>query len=114
VTEKTKSNGFEPTPPLLSNEDRIKARAKAVQNRRARASLSADLAKGELSVPDVLIRAKSDDAIARMKVRDVFESLAGVGPNRATLLMEKFKISESRRVGGLGPQQRVALIKHFS
>ncbi len=101
-------------PPQLSEEDRIKARAKAVQSRKTRAALSAALEAGTVSVPEVLIRARSDQAVARMKVRDVFESLAGVGPNRATLLMERFKISESRRVGGLGPQQRVALIKHFS
>lgn len=92
----------------------MQARAKAVHSRRARAALSAELEAGRVSVPEVLIKAKSDQAIARMKVRDVFESLAGVGPNRATILMERFKISESRRVGGLGAQQRVALIRHFS
>jgi ribosomal protein S13 len=49
-----------------------------------------------------------------MKVRDVFESLPGVGPQRANQLMAKFKIAEAKRIGGLGARQRVEVIRHFS
>jgi hypothetical protein len=101
-------------PPHLSAQDRVNARAKAVAARRVRARISSQLAAGQLTVPAVMIQARHDEAIARMKVRDVFESLAGVGPQKATQLMAKFKISEAKRIGGLGPRQRVEVIKHFS
>ena len=101
-------------PPQLSAEDRVNARAKAVAARRTRARIGSELAAGQITVPGVMIQARHDEAIARMKVRDVFESLPGVGPQKATQLMAKFKIAEAKRIGGLGPRQRVEVIKHFS
>jgi hypothetical protein len=101
-------------PPQLSQQDRINARAKAVAARRVRAHISAELSAGRLTVPAVMIQARHDDAVARMKVRDVFESLPGVGPQRANQLMAKFKIAEAKRIGGLGARQRVEVIRHFS
>jgi ribosomal protein S13 len=48
-----------------------------------------------------------------MKVVTLLESLPGVGKVRARRLMEEIGISESRRVRGLGGQQREALLKTF-
>jgi ribosomal protein S13 len=51
--------------------------------------------------------------VGKMKVVAVLESLPGVGKVRARRLMEELKISDSRRVRGLGAQQREALKKQF-
>jgi ribosomal protein S13 len=48
-----------------------------------------------------------------MKVTALLESLPGVGKVRAGQVMEKLGISETRRVGGLGPKQRKNLVEEF-
>ena len=49
-----------------------------------------------------------------MKVLAVLESLPGVGKVKARRTMEKIGISETRRVRGLGAQQRKELLAEFS
>jgi ribosomal protein S13 len=49
-----------------------------------------------------------------MRVSSVLESLPGVGKVRARKLMERFDISTSRRVRGLGAKQKEALLAEFS
>jgi len=49
-----------------------------------------------------------------MKVLAVLESLPGVGKVKARRTMEKIGISETRRVRGLGVQQRKELLAEFS
>ena len=44
-----------------------------------------------------------------MKVIELLEAIPGVGPARAALIMEKRKISLSRRIAGLGPHQLKSL-----
>jgi ribosomal protein S13 len=48
-----------------------------------------------------------------MKVLTVLESLPGLGKVKARRLMEELSISESRRIRGLGSQQRETLLKRF-
>jgi len=48
-----------------------------------------------------------------MKVLAVLESLPGVGKVKARRTMEEIGISETRRVRGLGTQQRQALLDTF-
>jgi ribosomal protein S13 len=52
-------------------------------------------------------------SLSKMKVSAVLEALPGIGKVRATQMMEKFKIAESRRVRGLGDNQRRALLQEF-
>jgi ribosomal protein S13 len=66
-----------------------------------------------MSLQEVLDAAESDDVIGKMKVSAVLEALPGIGKVRATQMMEKFKIAESRRVRGLGDNQRRALLQEF-
>ena len=47
-----------------------------------------------------------DDMLAKLKVVSVLESMPGVGKVQARRLMEELDISESRRLRGLGPNQR--------
>ncbi|SBW26434.1 hypothetical protein FDG2_4925 [Candidatus Protofrankia californiensis] len=49
-----------------------------------------------------------------MKVAAVLESLPGVGRVRATRIMERLAISDSRRLRGLGAKQRAALVQEFA
>lgn len=102
-----------PLPPELSPEDRAKALAKAAEARRARAELKEKLKMGSLTLAELLEQADGSDLIGKMKVLAVLESLPGVGKVRARRTMEEIGISETRRVRGLGDQQRRALLEAF-
>jgi hypothetical protein len=103
-----------PLPPQLSAEARQQALAKAAEARRARAELKEKLKTGSLNLPELFERASKSDAVAKMKVVSVLESLPGVGKVKARRLMAQFEISDTRRVRGLGAKQREALLKEFA
>ena len=69
---------------------------------------------GSLSLPQLLDDAEKDDIVGKMKVLAVLESLPGVGKVKARRTMEKIGISETRRVRGLGVQQRKELLAEFA
>ncbi len=102
-----------PLPPELSPEARQAALAKAGAARRQRAELKERLKMGSVTLRELLTEADGDDVVGKMKVVAVLESLPGVGKVRARRLMDELKIAESRRVRGLGAQQREALLKQF-
>lgn len=97
------------TLPHLTPEERAAALDKAVDARRRRAELKESLKRGELSLADVLERAKSDEVVSRTPILTVLESMPGIGKVKAGRIMARVGISESRRVRGLGAKQRVAL-----
>ncbi len=101
-----------PLPPQLSPEDRQKALAKAAEARRRRAELKERLKMGSLTLPELLAQS-GDDIVGKMKVLAVLESLPGVGKVKARRTLEEIGISETRRVRGLGEQQRKALLEAF-
>lgn len=98
-----------PLPPTLSADQRQAALEKAAQARRARAELKERLKMGSLSLADLLSLAGSDEVVAKMKVLAVLESLPGLGKVKARRIMEEIGISETRRINGLGEQQRKKL-----
>lgn len=100
-------------PPQLTDEQRQAALAKAAEVRRERAEVKERLKMGSISLAELLDTAGSNDTIAKMKVLTVLESLPGVGKVKARRTMERIGISETRRVRGLGDQQRKALIEAF-
>jgi transposase len=100
--------------PTLSPEQRAAALEKAAEIRTARAELKEKLKKGQTTLDAVLSRAESDDVVGKLKVSAVLQSLPGIGKIRATQIMEKLKIADSRRLRGLGEQQRKALLAEFS
>jgi hypothetical protein len=102
-----------PLPPQLSDEQRRAALEKAAEARRARAELKEKLKMGSVTLKELIDQAASDDIIGKMKVVAVLESLPGVGKVKARRTMEEIGISETRRVRGLGEQQRSALLKAF-
>jgi hypothetical protein len=100
-------------PPQLTDEQRQAALAKAAEVRRARAELKERLKMGSLGLSELLDAAAGDETVAKMKVLTVLESLPGVGKVKARRTMERIGISETRRVRGLGEQQRKALVEAF-
>jgi hypothetical protein len=102
-----------PLPPQLTDEQRTAALAKAAEARRVRAELKEKLKMGSLTLKELLDQAASDDIVGKMKVVAVLESLPGVGKVKARRTMEEIGISDSRRVRGLGDQQRASLLKSF-
>ena len=99
--------------PSLSDAERRAALKKAAEARQARAELKKKLKDGSVSLKDVL--SKSDDPIVgRMKVGNLLEALPGVGKARASKKMEDLDISPTRRVQGLGSNQRQNLLKEFA
>jgi hypothetical protein len=99
--------------PELDPEQRRAALAKAAEARRIRAELKQMLKAGEVSIRDVIERSSSADALAKMKVADVLEAMPAFGPVKARRLMEELDIAPSRRLRGLGPRQRAALLAAF-
>ncbi|HYT94312.1 MAG TPA: integration host factor, actinobacterial type [Gemmataceae bacterium] len=97
--------------PTLTPAQRQQALEKAAEARRKRAELKAQLKSGNLPLATVL--AKRDDTVGSMKVASVLESLPGVGKVRARKIMEKYDISASRRIRGLGSKQKDALLAEF-
>lgn len=100
--------------PTLTPEQRTAALAKAAEMRKARAELKEELKAGKTTLTAVLDRAENDDVVGKLKVSAVLQSLPGIGKIRATQIMEKLKIADSRRLRGLGDQQRKALLNEFS
>jgi signal recognition particle GTPase len=103
-----------PLPPSLSPEQRQAALDKAAAARRQRAELKEKLKMGSLSLKELLDQAADNDVIGKMKVLAVLESLPGLGKVKARRLMEEVGISETRRVQGLGANQRATLFDKLS
>jgi guanylate kinase len=101
-------------PPLLSDEERAAALAKARISRAHRAEIKSKVRAGELSVEQVLDSSTTDEVLAKMRVVELLESTTGVGKVRALSILDRLGISRTRRIMGLGHHQRAALIKEFA
>lgn len=82
---------------------------KAAAARRLRAELKEKLKMGSLTLKELLAQAETDETVGKMKVLAVLESLPGLGKVKARRLMDEVGISETRRLQGLGEQQRKKL-----
>jgi hypothetical protein len=102
-----------PLPPTLSPEQRQAALDKAAAARRERAELKERLKMGSINLKELFRLGDSQEVVAKMKVLSVLESLPGVGKVKARRTMEEVGISETRRVRGLGEQQRSKLLEAF-
>jgi hypothetical protein len=100
-----------PLPPTLSPDQRQAALEKAAAVRKQRAELKDRLKMGSVSLKELLDQGQSDEVIGKMKVINVLESLPGLGKVKARRAMDEVGISETRRVQGLGEQQRRKLLE---
>lgn len=99
--------------PHLTLEQRRAALEKAAAARKFRATIREQLKNKEVSLNEIIERAKTEEALAKMKVISLLEALPKVGKIKAAKFMEKAKIAYSRRIKGLGEHQMTALIKEF-
>jgi hypothetical protein len=99
--------------PPLTPDQRAAALEKAARARKERAEIKNRLKHGSTSLSQVLKDGQSDDIVGKMKVSALLESVPGIGKVRARQIMERLGIAESRRVRGLGANQRAALENEF-
>lgn len=105
----------EPVPlPTLSDEQRRAALEKAAEIRKARSELKEQLKSGKTTLTTVLHRAESEEMVGKLRVSELLQAMPGIGKVKAVQIMDRLKISETRRLRGLGNQQRRALIEEFS
>ena len=93
--------------PKLTEAQRAAALEKASAARRARAELKKELKDGKIKLSGVLKKSEKDEVAA------LLSSLPGIGAAKSKQIMESVGISESRRIGGLGPHQKKSLIERF-
>ena len=100
--------------PPLTPDQRAAALEKAAKARKDRAEVKNNLKRGsDNTAPAVLKQGQTDDIVGKMKVSSFLEAMPGVGKVRARQIMERLGIAESRRVRGLGANQRSALENEF-
>lgn len=100
--------------PVLTQEQRVAASAKAVVVRVRRAEVKSALKSKVLTLKQLIQVSESDDIIAGMKVKAVLESLPAIGKIKAKTIMEKCEIAPSRRLKGLGEHQVQALLNELN
>jgi predicted flap endonuclease-1-like 5' DNA nuclease len=98
--------------PVMTPEQRAEALRKAADARKARAGALDEIRKGTATLPAVL--ADENSPLQRAKVRQVLRAIPGVGGVTADKVMAEVGIDPSRRVAGLGKNQRAALAEHFA
>ena len=100
--------------PVLTEAERAAALAKARVSRSHRAEVKADVRAGNLTVDQVIELSDNDEAVSKMRVSELLESISGVGKVRAIAILDRLGISRTRRIMGLGHHQRRALVKEFA
>lgn len=100
--------------PVLTPEQRIRALEAAQLARSQRSAALAGLTEGTVTLRDFLD--SGDEIVKRTRVRTVLLALRGVGAKTADDALAKAKVTRTRtvRVGGLGRNQRDALLEFFA
>jgi len=99
--------------PSLTPEQRAAALAKAAAARTRRAEVKNRLKYSQTSLSQVIADAADDEALGKMRVVELLESLPGVGKVKSRAIMAEVGISEARRVRGLGHNQVESLVERF-
>lgn len=99
--------------PSLSPEQRQAALEQAAVARKRRAEIKKALKAGSMKLSEVLELAMGDEIVAKLRVSALLESMPGIGTAKSRGIMDRANISPTRRVGGLGQNQRRALIELF-
>ncbi|WP_417504046.1 guanylate kinase [Microbacterium sp.] len=91
--------------------DRAAAARRAVERRRARASVKRDLTMRVVTPQTVLHRATEDaDSVeGSMRITDFLLALPAIGAGKRDRVLEELQISPVKRLGGLGARQRRVL-----
>lgn len=91
--------------------DRAAASRRAVEARRARASLKKDVAMRVITPQELVRRAFADPAspAGTMRVTEFLTSIPAIGEGKRDRILEQLGISPVKRLGGLGARQRRAI-----
>lgn len=100
--------------PNLTPEQRQAALEKAAAARQIRAEIKNRMKHSGVTIREVLVESRQNEAIARIKVIDLIQAVPGVGKVTAVEIMERLEIAPSRRIRGLGEKQEKALVEEFS
>ena len=103
-----------PTPPKLTPEQRAVALEAAKQARRTRSDIKEQVRTGKLKLHQVIELSSTNEAISRMRVSELLESIPGFGKVRVSAILERLGISSTRRIQGLGVLQLQKLKKEFA
>ncbi|MCI9129579.1 MAG: integration host factor [Eggerthellaceae bacterium] len=95
--------------PQMTPEQRAAALEKARIVREKRSEAMKKLADGKMK-PKAFME-NSDPVYAKVKVSAFLKKLPGVGAAKAAKALEICKIPENRRLGGLGANQKAALLQ---
>jgi len=96
---------------IVPEVDRQAASQRALERRRARASIKRDLTTRVTTGQEVLRQAVADAAsdAATMRVTDFLLALPAIGTGKRDRILEELHISPVKRLGGLGVRQLAAL-----
>lgn len=96
---------------IVPDVDRLAASQRALERRRARASIKRDLTTRVVSGQEVLRQAvaDADSDAATMRVTDFLLALPAIGTGKRDRILEELHISPVKRLGGLGVRQLAAL-----
>ena len=100
--------------PPLTPEQRQAALDKAAASRRERAEVKNRLKHAGATLAEVISEGQQNEVVGKMRVSELLQSMPGIGKVRARQVMDRLKISETRRVRGLGAKQVVALVNEFA
>ena len=101
--------------PVLTEEQRRANLSKALDVRKRRADYREQLKTGALPPEKFLELAdEGDQAAAGMRVKAMITALPGYADTRAEKLMRDLRIADSRKVKGLGKNQREALLSRLA
>ena len=92
----------------MTPEQRAAALEKARIVREKRSAAMKDLASGKMSPKD--FAENPDPVFAKVKVLAFLKKLPGVGAAKAAKALEQCDIPGTRRLGGLGKNQKAALL----
>lgn len=92
---------------VMPEVDRIAAAQAGVFARRQRAAIKADIYNSRRSALDVLIVGTIDPSSweGTLRVTEFLRSMRGIGVGKLPHLLDRFGISEKKRLGGLGKHQ---------
>lgn len=100
-----------PTPPTLTQAQRVEASRLAVANRRRRAEVKRLVKSGDLSLEELFELARREECVAQMRAYDLISALPAIGEVKAERIMHRASIAKTRRIRGLGPKQRAELFR---
>src|SRR3990170_1147014 len=109
-----RSSSSRESEPILSRSLSSDRNLRAAAAFKFRSELKERLKMGSLSLDELLRMSDGDETVGKTKVLAVLEALPGVGKVKARRTMEEIGIAETRRLRGLGKEQRAKLLDAFA